>query len=206
MRYPHKNVILVEKDPYIAGTWKYLLNTTPEEILKLPNIALDQSVDDLKICEEEKWLIGWWLMAAASKPNKRPSGWMRRANLPGCKWHTVGSWWGDKIKQRIAQQIPLIQHWKLIEGDYSDAPDMEATWFVDPPYQVQGKSYTYGSKLLEYNKLASWCLQRKGLLMVCEQQGATWLPFAPFREIRAATKKGGVARVSKEVLFLKDST
>jgi hypothetical protein len=27
----------------------------------------------------------------------------------------------------------------VVQGDYRDAPDVEATWFVDPPYQGDGR-------------------------------------------------------------------
>lgn len=36
---------------------------------------------------------------------------------------------------------------------------------------------------LDYAVLADWCRTRRGQVMVCEQDGAEWLPFVPFRPI-----------------------
>lgn len=71
-----------------------------------------------------------------------------------------------------------ISHWQLTEGDYTAAPDIEATWFIDPPYNCPaGRFYQVGA--LDYAALATWCQSRQGQVIVCEQAGATWLPFQP---------------------------
>jgi hypothetical protein len=86
-------------------------------------------------------------------------------------------------KARIAAQLPKIRHWQLIEGTYDQAPDVEATWFIDPPYEVAG-NHQYGprcqAKDLDFSALGAWCQQRRGQVMVCENVGASWLPFRPF--------------------------
>ncbi|MEG4346741.1 hypothetical protein QUB70_26205 [Microcoleus sp. A003_D6] len=57
----------------------------------------------------------------------------------------------------------------IISGDYTLAPDIEATWFIDPPYKEDaGKGYKYGSKLIDYKKLAEWAKNRKGEVIFCE--------------------------------------
>lgn len=59
-------------------------------------------------------------------------------------------------------------------GDYSEAPDIEATWFIDPPYQgVNG----YRHSALDYDRLGEWCMTRRGQVIVCEGADADWLPF-----------------------------
>ena len=85
--------------------------------------------------------------------------------------------WTEKSKQRIAFQLSRIRHWKVTLGDYQDAPDIPATWFVDPPYVTQNKAY--GTPFTDFIRLSSWCKQRKGLAIVCELHGADWLPFRP---------------------------
>lgn len=103
------------------------------------------------------------------------------------------------MRIRVANQVQYIRHWKVIEGDYTAAPEVLATWFVDPPYQVAGKYYVHGSKGIDYSALGDWCRSRRGQVLVCENEGADWLPFAPF-----ATLKAGVnGRGSKEVLWTK---
>jgi hypothetical protein len=61
-----------------------------------------------------------------------------------------------------------------------------ATWFVDPPYQVAGTTaYKFGSKTLNFQELGVWCQSRNGQTIVCENYGADWLPFKPFRDAHA---------------------
>ena len=62
----------------IAATWKYLIRVKPEEILALPDIQEGQSVEDLNVCEEARYLIGWWLNQAGTGPGKTLSSWARR--------------------------------------------------------------------------------------------------------------------------------
>jgi hypothetical protein len=68
-----------------------------------------------------------------------------------------------------------------------------ATYFVDPPYQKQGVYYRTGhnSKTLDFQKLAGWVksLPNTAQVIVCEQEGADWLPFTPLpTPIRAGRK------------------
>lgn len=197
MRYPYKKVILVERDPKIAATWRYLLGATPSEIRSLPDIRIDQKVEDLNVHQEARWLIGWWVNKGAAQPMKSPSKWMR---VKGNK----DRFWSPTIRERIASQVEHIRHWKLIEGDYTDAPDIKATWFIDPPYQKAGIHYRFGSKLLDYEALGDWCKARKGQTMVCESVGAKWLPFQPWRDIKASPAKYG-GKVSHGAIWTQDT-
>lgn len=193
VRHYTKDVLLIEKDPVVAATWRYLIRATPEEILGLPDIRPDQSVDDLRVHQEARWLIGWWLNKGAATSCKTPSAWMR------CGTHAT-SYWGKEVRARIASQVPLIRHWMLYEGTYRDAPDIEATWYVDPPYQKAGKHYRVGSATVDYADLADFCRSRKGQVMVCENEGANWLPFRPFRAIKASEGRTG-GKVSLEAIW-----
>ena len=69
---------------------------------------------------------------------------------------------------------------EIRQGDYRDAPDMEATWFIDPPYQHHGSRYYHGSSGIDYPRLAEWAQSRTGQVIVCEASPADWLPFVPF--------------------------
>ncbi len=191
-----KKVQLYDKDPIIIGVWQYLINATPDEIRKLPLIRHDQTVDDLKVSQEARWLIGFWLNKAKSSPAKRPGAWMRKG-FQGYQF------WGEKIRERIAQQVPYIKHWKAEVSDYDSIPNVKATWFVDPPYQDKGKFYRMGSSEIDFPKLGQWCRQLNGQVIVCENEGADWLPFRPFRTVKATTKRGGKAVQSVEVIWTK---
>ena len=85
------------------------------------------------------------------------------------------------MRDRVASQVDAIKHWRVIEGDYTEAPDAEATWFIDPPYNNKaGSHYPWGCDKIDYNALGQWCHQRRGQVIACENEGATWLPFRPF--------------------------
>lgn len=191
LRYPDRKVVLVEKNPKVAATWRYLLRVSAAEVRALPDLGPNQSVNELAIIEEARLLVGWWVNKGTTSPCKTASAWMREGTHPG-------SFWGPQIRERIALQVDRIRHWRLIEGDYTDAPDVEATWFIDPPYISAGKHYP--TQPVEFNALGAWCQARRGQVMVCENVGATWLPFQPFITIQANPSKNGGKR-SHEALW-----
>jgi hypothetical protein len=100
------------------------------------------------------------------------------------------------LKRMFKQIAAVLPHVKgrveVIEGDYTEAPDIKATWFVDPPYHVNGRPQQRGmgyaegcnSDSLDYEALAEWCRERAGQKIVCEQEGADWLPFGHLRVAR----------------------
>ena len=201
MRYPDRNVVLVERDPLIAMTWRYLLRVTPTEILVLPDIAPGQTVADIGVCEEAQLLIGWWCNKGSATPKRSPGMNMRRSLAGLTKGgNPPTGWWGPAIRERIASQVEAIRHWTIIEGDYEQAPAVEATWFVDPPYQGAGKHYRFSE--IDYGRLAQWCSGWPGQVLVCENVGASWLPFRPWRDIKASEAKHG-GKVSREALWVR---
>lgn len=185
VRHHAKNVILCDLDPVIAGVWEYLISVTPDEILSLPDLDDDQSVDDLVVPQEARWLIGFWLNSGSAVPTKRPSAWMRAGK------HDT-SFWGDAIRNRIASQVEGIRHWQIIHGSYQTLENQQATWFIDPPYQEAGKHYKFSSKGIDYDHLGLWCSGRSGQVIVCEAGGADWLDFDDLGEIK--TTRTGVRK------------
>ena len=95
--------------------------------------------------------------------------------------------WNAAQRERVAAQVPIVKHWRIIEGDYTDAPNLTATWFVDPPYSNRAGSY-YVHTDVDYAALGSWCQARAGQTIVCENEGATWLPFQPFGRFRCMNR------------------
>lgn len=191
-----RRVVLNELDPVIWGIWDYLLRVSESEVLRLP--LLVSHTDDLRVCTEAKNLIGFWLNKGSSRPSKKPSPRMLKPS-----WQQrPKSHWGEEIRARIAGQVPLIKHWKLVKlGSYTQLPNKKATWFVDPPYQAKGGSYAFGSSGVDYKELGAWCRSRQGQVVVCENAGARWLPFKPFRAAKS-THNGGHNK-SIEVLYTK---
>ena len=97
----------------------------------------------------------------------------------------------------MSQNLHKVKDWQILNDDYSNAPDIEATWFIDPPYKGEaGLGYRHSSKLLDYNKLAEWALNRKGEVIFCEGKEGDYLPFKPLVDL-----KGVAGKVNKEMIY-----
>ena len=192
LRYPANQVILVEANPKIAEVWRYLISVHPSEIRRIPTC---EHVEDLPswVPEAAEYLVGFHLNRANVRPCQNISA-GEKAKLEGC------GGWTSASRERIASQVEAIRHWRIIEGDYTVAPTIAATWFVDPPYQNKGYAYDFGSKLLDYTVLARWCRARRGLTIVCENQGARWLPFRKFATLGPNNVNRSAG--SKEVVWI----
>jgi hypothetical protein len=192
LRYPGKNVVLCEIDPYVFGVWSYLLRVDANEIISLPDLGPDQSVDDLDIPQEARWLIGFWINVGPSGPRKKLSRWAR---------DKTDKYWCARTRARLARQVDAIKHWKIYNCSYEDCPVAgPATWFIDPPYQLAGKYYRFGSSKIDYDALGRWCRSREGQVIVCENDGASWLPFRPLASVKTARN----GRLSKEAIWTND--
>lgn len=203
LRYPDRQVFLNDVDERVSGTWDYLIRSSQEELARLPLYdGTWDNVDSLHIPQEAKWLIGWWLNKGAG--GKSPSKWMRET------WAGHGSmgenYWGEGIRNRLVRQSPFIRHWKVECGGYRAFDAMlgsqkDVTWFVDPPYKRAGKGYRYGSQGVDYEELAQWVRMREGQVIVCENEGAVWLPFSDF-VVAKGTEGRYRSGKSKEVVWL----
>lgn len=170
VRHHARKVVLCDTDEHIVGVWDYLIHVSESEILSLPDVG-PEGTASLDVAQEARWLIGFWLNKGASAPRVRSSAWMRSGIRPG-------SFWGNSVRQRISRQLSTIRHWqvKLCAFD-KVAVGGPATWFVDPPYVGAGSHYRHGSSRIDYSALGAWCASRPGQVIVCENDGATWLPF-----------------------------
>ncbi len=187
VRYFTRKVKLCDKNPVVAGLWKYLINATSREIRRLPILEAEQSVDDLKVCQEAKSLIGYWIKHGVPTPAKRMSPWAKENPV---------AFWSARQRNRIAHQIEYIRHWEIYEGSYEDLTNEEATWYVDPPYQKpnEGGHYKHGSKSIDFDHLGAWCQTREGQTIVCESSTADWLPF---RFLLSSQRSGGWGDTAK---------
>ena len=173
-----EKVILVEKDEKVAAIWHWLIQeATMSDIESLPDLQPgDRTTEFLHIIHAVT------KMAFAFKRIKVTPVLAR-------------NW---EISRRVfAKHLHEVKHWQIICADYTQAPDIEATWFIDPPYYgKQGMGYRYSSALIDYDALARWALARKGDVIFCEGAGADYLPFEPLVEL-----KGVAGKVSQEMIF-----
>lgn len=183
VRWDVRRAILYDLNPVVIAIWQYLIAVSEQEILSLPDIADGQTVDDLRVPQEARWLIGFCVNAAVSAPRKRPSKWMLR------KKSKDANYWGAKRRARIASQLAKIRGWSAHLGSYRDVDtSRDATWFIDPPYEVKGDHYPYGASGINYADLGAWCRGLNGHVVVCENSGAAWLPFRPLVRSRSQIK------------------
>lgn len=172
-----EHVTLIDIDPIIVGVWDYLTNVTADEILTLPDLAPGQSTDDLALPQEARWLIGFWLNRGSAQPKKTQTAYSRRTDRQQLVW-------GERARLRLAASVHAVHHWQVRHGSYEDAPrDTEALYFVDPPYVEKGRHYRFGK--VDHDQVGAWAKDLPGDIVVCEQAGATWLPFEPVASIKS---------------------
>jgi site-specific DNA-adenine methylase len=191
VRYADRKVVLGEIDPVIYGVWDYLIHAPAAEIRAIPDLEPGQSTADLDIPQEARWLVGFWLNRGASRTRTGPSAWMRDGIRPG-------SFWGERVRETIASQVDRIRHWRAYNCSYESIGAHvrgPATWFVDPPYQKQGEHYHHGADALDFAALGRWCQGRRGQVVVCENDGADWLPFEPLRAVKTTRRTGRSAEI-----------
>jgi site-specific DNA-adenine methylase len=191
------SAILIEKDPRVAALWQRLLAMTPDEVRTLPIPEAGSTTSDFL-----------YMTAATSNAVSR------------CRQMTVTTRMPEIIRsmlRRAADVLPyLAGRVEVRLGDYTDAPDVEATWFVDPPYQPhpvkansartsypQGMGYAKGcdSASIDFADLAAWCKERKGQVIAVEQDGADWLPFRPL-----ISRQDSLGVKKREVVWLGGSS
>lgn len=192
-----KQVFLIEAYAPVAELWRYLIGAKPEEILALPDLQEGQKVDDLGLPQGPAYLIGFWCNQGCARPCQSLSRWHKPGSDRGING---GLFWGARVRQRIASQLSAIRHWKVFEGRCEDMQpeQLTATHFVDPPYTAAGKAY--GVSGVDYLALAERCRAAKGQVIVCEAEGADWLPFTALSTANATTRRNG-RNTSKEKVW-----
>lgn len=180
LHYPDRKIVLVEKYDVLVDLWQYLISVPSHEVLRIPIVA---RIDDLPtwVPSGGRALVGFNLNQAVASPRKSASKRVRDG----------GVGWSERMRARVAAQVESIRHWAVLAGDYTQAPDIVATWFIDPPYQNAGKYYKHSSKAIDYAALGAWCSTRRGQSIVCENAGADWLPFGPFATLKSTLSRVG---------------
>ncbi|KKL61251.1 hypothetical protein LCGC14_2197200, partial [marine sediment metagenome] len=145
--------VLYDSDPVVIESWNRMLAATPEEIMEWSVNVGDQVNDYVDVANY------------GGHPNRIVNDRIARDfrnSQP--KWARTRAAVGERVT--------------IIEGDYTQAPDIEVTWFIDPPYVDAGHRYRHGNTGIDYEALAEWALTRRGQTIVTEAGSADWLPFA----------------------------
>ena len=148
----------IERDTVVHDLWHRLCAMTVDELASFPGPELGSRTTD-------RWVI----QSSSSNMN----------NV--CKWRTVSPFMVEHFEQQrqaaIRNHDYANAHVLYGLGDWRQAPDIEATWFIDPPYQGVKQGYTHGADTIDFDELAEWVMTRRGQVIVCEGPAATWLPF-----------------------------
>lgn len=193
-----KRVILIEKEPRLAAMWAWLVRAPAAEILALPVLEPEQDVQQLELRPEAKTFIGFSLNSGVAAPCRVLSSWSWKFNRGNA------TAWGPERRARSARMVERLRAWEVVSGSYELSPDIEATWFVDPPYRGRaGSFYPCGSRELDYAALGAWCRSRRGQVIVCEAEGADWMPFRVFGAAQATPGKHRKG-TSAEVVWLSE--
>lgn len=177
-----KKVILIEKDEKVATIWEWLINKAkPEDILKMGDLKIgDRSSNFLHILHAVTKMAFKYKKIKVTPVLER-------------------NW--EISKRYMANNLYKVKHWQIICGDFTKAPNIEATWFIDPPYKgPSGEGYYHDSDSINYNFLAGWADERRGEVIFCEGELADYLPFEPLIE-----SKGVAGKRSKEKIYYKSS-
>ena len=172
LKYWQNDVTIVDKFKNVIDVWKWLQQCSKNDILGLPKLVKGLDIRKLNISEVERTFLSF--LVASGRPSNIVTKFME---------HDNGN---QKRYENIANQLENIRHWNIIHGSYDDLENLEATWFIDPPYQFGGEHYKHGTKDLDFNKLAEWCKNRNGQVIVCENMKADWLDFKPMVQIQGA--------------------
>ena len=173
LKYYKKDVLLIDKYDVITDIWTYLINATEKDILNLPKMVKGDNVDNFNLTKAEKQLIGFCINGGSSRPKKT----VQEYNT----WETA--------RIEISKNVEKIKHWQIVKDDYINLENIEATWFIDPPYMFGGEYYRHSTKNIDFNKLGEWCKSRNGQVIVCENTKADWLPFKPMVSMQGMMHK-----------------
>lgn len=164
-------VVLIDKDPSVIRLWHDLRGLTAAEILALPTPEAGT------YCEKGSLLDALVKVCAHSNGPAHMTGPLK---VPK---RVVGIWPG--MMKRMADRVDDVRDWDIKVGDYTDAPDVEATWFIDPPYvpsrttktrtkSPRGQGYLHSNSGIDYDELVDWCLSRRGQIIAADH-GETWI-------------------------------
>lgn len=182
-----RKVILIDKSPVIMEIWRWLQTVTETELAMLPMLQPGERIPDIEP-QGAKWFMGFVFNQGSESPRSHAGKYIERLHQVGWK--------------RYFANLAKIRDWTLIEGDYQDAPDIKATWFIDPPYCGQ-RRYPHGRDIC-YEHLAGWCQARRGQVIVCENSDAKWLPFQHLTIANATQRKA--SKLRHEGIWLKEDS
>lgn len=191
LQYFENEIELYDLSEYVYEVWKYLIAASEKDVMSLPDVPSKKSLDDYKqLTDAERYLIGFNLCRGKARPRKIG--------------HGQNNWANDKI--RIANSLYKIRHWHIAKKSYIDLDtDVQATWFIDPPYIVTNQNPKNGDRYnhwnVDYDYLGIFANRCRGLVICCEGAGADYLPFKLLTTVSGNTNNLTVNR-NQELVYI----
>lgn len=173
LEYRDRDVILNEKNKVVYDIWNWLINdASREDLLKHKDFYIGDDISTLGICVPHRNFLGFCVNRGSATPKSTIPKWSCQSKIDP-NWASTVAF----QVERAAGIIDEIRHWKITNLDYSEIEMVEATWFVDPPYQHGGHYYPVHD--IDYGNLREWVEDLQGQLIVCENNKADWMEFEP---------------------------
>lgn len=175
--------ILNEKNKIVFDIWNWLINqASGAEIEEYLDFYKGDDISQLDIRDEHKNLIGFNINRGTVHPSNIVQKW-------SCQSKKDKTWASTThfALTRCVELLPKVKEWKVMFGDYKTIPNIEATYFIDPPYQYGGEHYPIND--IDYTELKLWIETRKGQVIVCENDRADWMDFKPLTICNGQRKK-----------------
>lgn len=173
---------LIEKDKRVVETWKNVLSMNVSDIQNYPTPKIGEQTSD--------FLIMTCSVSNAVSKCKSMKYTERLAKVFNIQ------------KNRLVKYIKIKDRIEIIHGDFSECENRDATWFIDPPYQItnnvnkgtvfangDGYGIGLGASDIDFQMLSKWAKSRKGQVIVCEKIGANWLPFRVLKDGKTSMGK-----------------
>ena len=154
----------------IVALWDWLIHGSIADVVSIPD-SFEDIGDVLSLPLGPSLLVRWWVSKGRAEPSGTLSPWyFEHRNTYDCKV------WGPMVKHRVITQKPMISRWTVSLQSYDSIPNINAHWHIDPPYEgPPGRRYP--NSKIDFRHLSEWCRSREGAVDVCENIGASWLPF-----------------------------
>ena len=186
LRYWWLDVTLRDVDATLIRAWHWLQESSARDVMLLGDVRPGMRADEVSACDGARAFATYNTNNASARG--RPT-FTERAAKTWNRCRVCWSRWPDRVR-----------HWNIYADNFDAVHDEVATWFIDAPYSTPAGAH-YRAAALDYDALAVWCQSRRGQVTVCEQAGATWLPFQPFGHVKGQAKHGTNDRNNEEVVW-----
>ena len=177
LKYWENDVLLIDKYDVIIKIWQWLQMCSINDIKRLPILKQGEKLSDyITLSNEERLFMGFCIQQGGASPCNVATMYNTFYN-PGRKENCI-----ERALKKTINILPKIKHWTIIQGCYTEIPNEEATWFIDPPYQFGGNRYRYSNRNINFIELSEWCKSRTGQSIVCENTKANWMDFVQLRK------------------------